>query len=525
MRWLQEWKDEAVANNWKTQHTYSRALRSLKRYPLVLKSGKEAKILEYFGDKICEMLDQRLAKHRRENPGEALDWDEAAASSASDFGSQTSTLDGRDRTDGPSRSNPGKARAPPAAGKGKRSYVPPPRSGPHALLIALLRHSNQEGCTRTELQAAAQPLCDTSFTVPQGDSYYTAWSSMGTLLRKGFVHREGRPHRHKLTDEGRELALRLAAAARGTAAIAVDPSSNGELGEETSPVPDARVVLRDFEVVLLVDCCEATSGPESRRKAEVERELRRLGVDHEVRRLSVGDFAWVAREAGRGGGCPARELMVGPLVERKRTDDLASSIKDGRFREQKLRLKSSGARMVVYLLEEFGTPGTSGLPETTLQQALANTQISDGFLVKVTRNQKDTIAYLTLVTRQLRDSYAGRTLYSCSREEALENPRSDHCLTFAEFNSSSVKNKDLTVREMFGKHLLQLRGVSLEKATCILRKYPTPASLLLSLDEPSEMGRKASELASLKGSNGRNLGIAIGRQLVQLYGGPRVTSS
>lgn len=39
------------------------ALRSLRRYPLPLRSGKEAKILQHFGDRLCRMLDQRLQQH------------------------------------------------------------------------------------------------------------------------------------------------------------------------------------------------------------------------------------------------------------------------------------------------------------------------------------------------------------------------------------------------------------------------------------------------------------------------------
>ncbi|XP_064486156.1 crossover junction endonuclease MUS81-like [Ornithodoros turicata] len=479
-KWLQEWKDQAAASNSKTQHTYARALRSLKKYPLVLKTGKEAKMLEFFGDKICEMLDQRLAKYRRENPGFALHDDEEM-SSASACGSQASGSSNQnvsqESSDSTSKKQPKTARTTSAKGgntKGRRAYVPLPRSGPHAMLIALLQHPNQNGCTKADLIVAAQPLCDTSFTVPQGDSYYTAWSSMATLLSKGLVHREGRPHRHVLTDEGRELALKLAATSQGTSSDDPNLATNSsQSDDDVPPAPINRIVLQNFEVVLIVDCCEAISGPESRRKAEVERELRRMGVEHEVRRLSVGDFAWMAKEVGQHGPT-CRELMVGPVVERKRTDDLASSIKDGRFREQKVRLRTCGAQNVVYLLEEFGSPGSSGLPESTLQQALASTQISDGFLIKVTRCQKDTIAYLTLVTSILRETYAGRTLYSCSREELLENPLPNHCITFQEFSSSSVKNKDLSVREMFGKHLLQLKGVSLEKATCILRAHPTP---------------------------------------------------
>ena len=41
--------------------------RSLKRYPLPLKSGTEARILEGCGEKIAKMLDKRLAEHESEN--------------------------------------------------------------------------------------------------------------------------------------------------------------------------------------------------------------------------------------------------------------------------------------------------------------------------------------------------------------------------------------------------------------------------------------------------------------------------
>lgn len=39
------------------------AVKSLKQYPLPLRSGQESKILEGIGDKIANMLDKRLAKH------------------------------------------------------------------------------------------------------------------------------------------------------------------------------------------------------------------------------------------------------------------------------------------------------------------------------------------------------------------------------------------------------------------------------------------------------------------------------
>ncbi len=39
------------------------------------------------------------------------------------------------------------------------------------------------------------------------------------------------------------------------------------------------------------------------------------------------------------------------VVERKKADDLISSIHDGRYKEQKFRLKNSGFKTVYYLFE------------------------------------------------------------------------------------------------------------------------------------------------------------------------------
>lgn len=47
--------------------SFPQALSSLKKYPLPLNNGKEAKILQNFGDGICKILDDRLEKYYRVN--------------------------------------------------------------------------------------------------------------------------------------------------------------------------------------------------------------------------------------------------------------------------------------------------------------------------------------------------------------------------------------------------------------------------------------------------------------------------
>lgn len=63
-KWLIEWKDQAVANNSKMQHTFNNALKNLRKYPLPFDSGKDCIILKGFGNKLCDMLDKKLREHR-----------------------------------------------------------------------------------------------------------------------------------------------------------------------------------------------------------------------------------------------------------------------------------------------------------------------------------------------------------------------------------------------------------------------------------------------------------------------------
>uniref|UniRef100_UPI00129351E9 crossover junction endonuclease MUS81 n=1 Tax=Lonchura striata TaxID=40157 RepID=UPI00129351E9 len=63
-RWIREWRREARSA--RARAAYGRALRSLSRYPLPLRSGRAAAILQHFGPALCARLDQRLSQHRRE---------------------------------------------------------------------------------------------------------------------------------------------------------------------------------------------------------------------------------------------------------------------------------------------------------------------------------------------------------------------------------------------------------------------------------------------------------------------------
>lgn len=87
-----------------------------------------------------------------------------------------------------------------------------------------------------------------------------------------------------------------------------------------------------FEVLLVLDSREVRS---RRDRDYIKDAILKRGIRVEVRSLDLGDVMWVAQKSNGQG--PVEELFLDIVLERKRMDDLVSSIKDGRFKEQKVR--------------------------------------------------------------------------------------------------------------------------------------------------------------------------------------------
>lgn len=60
-KWLENWMFTAEQQNLMKKHSLRKALDSLRKYPLVLHSGRDCAILEGFGPNICQNLDKQLA--------------------------------------------------------------------------------------------------------------------------------------------------------------------------------------------------------------------------------------------------------------------------------------------------------------------------------------------------------------------------------------------------------------------------------------------------------------------------------
>ncbi|CAI8596066.1 unnamed protein product [Vicia faba] len=222
-----------------------------------------------------------------------------------------------------------------------------------------------------------------------------------------------------------------------------------------------------YEVVLILDDREqfATQGSRSRKIIDNIRSHFKIKI--EVRRLPVGDGIWIARHKNLGS-----EYVLDFIVERKKIDDLRSSIRDNRYKDQKLRLVRCGLRKLIYLVE--GDPNSSEAAES-IKTACFTTEVLEGFDVQRTTSLGDTLR---------------------KRCQDLEK---------------------MTVSDVFATQLMQVPQVTEEIALAVLDLYPT----LLSLARAYSLldGDSCAQEQMLQRQSNNVINAAASRNIFQLVWG------
>jgi len=577
LSWVKEWWDTAKERNSKGATTYKHAYDSLKACPITFSHPSELQQLKGFGPKLCDRLTDLLKKHCEEN---GLPMPQRRS------GAKRKTLDPDQDDDdgGPSR--------PAKKAKKPKSYCPAYRSGAHALIVALsgLDEGAQAGLTKAELVEQAQAHCDASFTAPSDpNSFYTAWNSMKTLEQKELVYQRGRPlRRYCLTDEGWEVAGRIkqAEAARANHGAFQAPPDRVEDDEPALVLPGGRVEIdilsdderpapredrgkKEFEDVVADG--SALGGPgalpafdpitlapgtftvhmvldfrEVRAKTDrdyMQEELNKKGVKPIMRSLELGDVLWVAKchDATLLARCGAEgdEVVLDWVAERKRLDDLIGSIKDGRFHEQKFRLRRSGVKNVIYIVEEMSLDGQFFQKyEEAVQSAIASTQVVNGFFVKKTQKMDDTIRYLARTTALLKQQYEGKPLRVIPTKVLTaqnylpllahlreQDPAAGHYVSYPAFASLVSKSDMMTLRDLYLKMLMCTKGVTGDRALEIQKRWTTPYQLVKAFEGcgPGEAGdRKRLEMVSSQLSSmvaRKKITKALSQKIAEVWGG------
>lgn len=182
------------------------------------------------------------------------------------------------------------------------------------------------------------------------------------------------------------------------------------------------------------------------------------------------------------------------VFERKTVADLAASIKDGRYREQKARLLSNvPAHRIAYIIEDGGgsVVGHHGLGVATqavFRGMFLSTMFRDGIHVIMSTGMEDTAAWvkdLAVRVQKGGDKWVAGGGAACSGEY----------VNFVKAKKRKIDNIDPSVS--FQLQLSQIPGVSTVLARGIVERYPSMCVFVTTLTGLADQAKRLSLLASL----------------------------
>jgi ERCC4-type nuclease len=269
--------------------------------------------------------------------------------------------------------------------------------------------------------------------------------------------------------------------------------------------------------------CKKITSDRNRQKANMSSIDCRLIVDYREKRvvpeeecascelaaLPVGDFC--IRETLQESSSE-RDLV---LIERKTVADMAASIKDGRYRDQKARLLASSAVMLVYLVEGEipKTSSVNGISSDALVTVINKLFVHDKLRLVQTRDAADTWRFVKNLTMRIND---GRVQIEYSKNERETKPGAYVHAT--KIRKCENLDSPHTIAIM---QLAVLPHVSTRIAEAILQGADG-ASSMADLVDFLRRGNAISFIANLslpmEGKRTRRLGVSLGTRVVQSLG-------
>ncbi|KAL5021381.1 hypothetical protein ScPMuIL_000536 [Solemya velum] len=237
----------------------------------------------------------------------------------------------------------------------KYSSLPPTTgvycSSAGAILVALLEATEEAICeghsqdwsvlvSEADLKSRVEAKCEEAFLPDNSEGICQAWLRIEILIRRDLVKRRSlrKSPVYHLLPIGREVASRLKGlrgrdVVRPTPATPSLPVDVPWLVDFREAGPQDALYSNDNGsdgVVLLVDIREW--GGDRLGLGQLCELLDRSGVTYKTFHLASGDYMWIWRRDGQ-------QRLLPHMVERKRADDIASSLKDGRFWKQINKMK------------------------------------------------------------------------------------------------------------------------------------------------------------------------------------------
>lgn len=226
------------------------------------------------------------------------------------------------------------------------------------------------------------------------------------------------------------------------------------------------------------------------RESALKKCLDAISVVYNSEQLPVGD-ALLKRVDG--------ETQV--ICERKTRSDLLSSIKSGRYAEQRERLKETGIK-VIYILEglheqsfSFGGGSAATKDGNLILGAMENLALYHNIFIIPTMSTEETASLLRNMCKKLSEK-------SIAEAGAI--------------SMVPVQRKDKLMGNIFQQQLTLITGMSLNTAGEIVKLYPTVKSLTEAFTQCKEKCQAELLLADIQCGK-RKLGAALSKRVYSVY--------
>lgn len=228
-------------------------------------------------------------------------------------------------------------------------------------------------------------------------------------------------------------------------------------------------------------------------------EGKNLPIRIETVPLDVGDIQiWRCDNEGQ------KTLVA--LIERKTVQDFYSSIRDGRYAEQKVRFRTLAAPMKLYLIEGdvYNSEYRGKFPADYLLQRLIRLQFMYKIAIVQTPTILRTAEYVLLLIRKLSN-------HSLVCKEEDEDSVEEESSSYKE-SISIVKKENMTPATVYYLQLKQIPGFASTSVNAIVSVYPNILALLQGLQTAPAM------VASIKINEKRQLGMKAVENLKKYLG-------
>lgn len=286
--------------------------------------------------------------------------------------------------------------------KSLKNYMPGYKTAAYTILQILNQYN---GANRHFILQIAKKISNTE----NDESQYAA--GFKSLEKNEIVLIES-DHKYFLTEKGKNICLKLF------------------LHDE--------IIKNNEGCLLIIDSREKKS---SKDRNYFQSYFNSKNIPNETRYLSLGDFIWINNEK-----------ICKYIVERKQCTDFISSIFDGRYREQKNRLKRFKNMKVIYLIENIRY---EEVKEILVYRCLLETRM-DGFILLETENITETTLVIESIDKTIRDE--------CTSQ--------DIAISYGSFLEDGNKN-NYSVGEMFMVALLGAKGLSRDFCRVLFDRFGT----------------------------------------------------